>query len=709
MGKLRYGLTLELAGKITAVAPDGEERSKPADLDPNGQALLKYLLKDLSAGTIGGDRVRDLGRLLYQFLIGDKLEGHFETAWRVARDRKQTLSIRLRFDDSHRLGGLRTAALPWEFLYNERLGGFLATHSDLSLSRFVPLNLPTERTSAGPPLRILFVGSQPKGLGTVFTESAAETIQKEFEAEIRAGRVAVEILDRLDREALIRAIRESRPHVLHFMGHARFVEQVGGALALVDPQSGLPLWLPQSEADALFQTWQPHAAVVVACEGAAESLAWELASLAETMVRQNIQVVGMRYPLTNQKAMAFTREFYRRLAAGDPLDAAVQSARRRVSDADQTTTTRDFGGVTLFMRSPDGVILSTPDDRVKPPPPSAGAAPPLASRVVGREGDLDRVLARIVRLAGEPGRKVLVVRGWPGVGKTTFLAALAADPRTAAAFPDGVLWATAGESPDPLGALADWARRFDPGARFARLDEAMRSLRGSLSSRKMLLAVDDVWTEEAAAGFLVGGPGCVTVLTTRFPSVARALATGPHYIDPLPQLSEDDGVELLRLHAPTVVAQHPDEARVLVRDLEGLPLALRVAGRMLEAEAELGWGIADLLADLRQGAFLDEVAPDDRFDEQTGTIPTVKILLEKSTERLDPESRDRFALLGAFAPKPATFDLPALSEVWEDPNPKPTVRTLVGRGLLEPVPGTDRFQMHAVLVLHARSLLHDED
>jgi hypothetical protein len=59
--------------------------------------------------------------------------------------------------------------------------------------------------------------------------------------------------------------------------------------------------------------------------------------------------------------------------------------------------------------------------------------------------------------------------------------------------------------------------------------------------------------------------------------------------------------------------------------------------------------------------------------------------------------------LGAFAPKPATFDLPALQAVWQVDDPKPAVRQLVGHGLLEPV-GGGRFQMHRILVDFARSL-----
>ena len=43
------------------------------------------------------------------------------------------------------------------------------------------------------------------------------------------------------------------------------------------------------------------------------------------------------------------------------------------------------------------------------------------------------------------------------------------------------------------------------------------------------------------------------------------------------------------------------------------------------------------------------------------------------------------------------------ASVWDVDDPLPTIRTLVRRGLLEPI-GDRRFQMHALLVLHANSL-----
>jgi hypothetical protein len=218
----------------------------------------------------------------------------------------------------------------------------------------------------------------------------------------------------------------------------------------------------------------------------------------------------------------------------------------------------------------------------------------------------------------------------------------------------------------------------------------------------MLLIIDDIWESAHAMPFSIGGQHCATIFTTRMNNVAQSLAVAADDIYKLPILSEEKSIELIETLAPEAVSQHLNETRELVRDLEGLPLALQVAGRLLRVEMNLGWGVSDLLAELREGArLLQAQAPADRREHDA--IPTVAALLQKRVNLLDDDSRERFALLGVFAPKPATFDLDAMKAVWMADNPRDTVRTLVERGLLEPV-GDSRFQMHALLVMHAKSM-----
>jgi DNA-binding SARP family transcriptional activator len=334
--------------------------------------------------------------------------------------------------------------------------------------------------------------------------------------------------------------------------------------------------------------------------------------------------------------------------------------------------------------------------------------PALPSLVIGREQTLHDIRLRL-GIGGGDMRPITIIQGWPGVGKSTTVAALAHDTEIASHFSDGILWTSLGETPNLLHQLTMWAEALGLGdlGRDAKVETISTQLMAMLRARKMLLIVDDVWHVEHAALFKVGGQACAMVLTSRLHEVAQALAPTAYDIYRLAVLGEDTALELLRRLAPDTVAQYPNQSRELVRDLEGLPLAIQVAGRLLHTEAQLGWGVAELLEALHAGSsLLQAPAPSDMVTLGQETSPTIAALLKRSTDSLDDETRQRFALLGLFVPKPATFDLGAMAAAWDVPDPKPTARVLVNRGLLEPVSG-GRFQMHALLVLHARSLLEE--
>jgi hypothetical protein len=340
-----------------------------------------------------------------------------------------------------------------------------------------------------------------------------------------------------------------------------------------------------------------------------------------------------------------------------------------------------------------------------PAPP--GIAPPLPPFIfIGREGALEDIKRHLGNAGGSAGRNnTTVVRGWPGVGKTTLVGVIGHDRDIANMFPQGVLWTSLEQNPNVLSEMARWGGELgaDDILRAPTVNEATASLAAALRHRRMLLIVDDVWDTAHAVPFTrVVGEQCALLITTRLPKVAEALVTDDNKIYVLPVLTEEDALNLLRILAPSVVEQHQDECRALVRDLECLPLALHVAGRLLKSESKLGWGVTDLIDEIREGAkLLPAPAPNDRIEG--GMIPTVSALLMKSTNTLDEFTRECFAYLGVFAPKPATFDLSAMKAVWLVDDPKPIVRKLVEHGLLEPV-GSGRFQMHRILVDHAAAL-----
>lgn len=374
--------------------------------------------------------------------------------------------------------------------------------------------------------------------------------------------------------------------------------------------------------------------------------------------------------------------------------------------------------VTYFRADLDRIYerLAGLEDRTKEGSaivPLPGSAPSPPSLFIGRQDAMDELKERLglgKEHESAPVQVLTAVKGWPGVGKTTVAAALAHDPDIVTTFPDGVLWVSLGPRPQILSQLATWGRALgvDDLLLAKTVEEAKSRLTAILRNKRMLLIVDDAWEAEHALPFRVGGPGCAVLVTTRATEVAGALAATPQGVYPLDVLSDESALELLRAVASSVVEAYPDESLELVQELEGLPLAIRVAGSMLHAEAGYGFGVTDLLVDLREGArILSEAAPADRADLTTQTTPTVAALLKTSTDYLDEHTRECFALLGPFAPKPATFDLAAMVSMWQVDDPKPIARKLVDRGLLEPA-SLGRFQMHALLVAHAKSLLTEE-
>jgi hypothetical protein len=387
---------------------------------------------------------------------------------------------------------------------------------------------------------------------------------------------------------------------------------------------------------------------------------------------------------------------------------ALELSQRQVAhwdDQDENMVIRftERAGVLQANLSPETyrrVLEKLRPPGIRPPPP-----PPV---FIGRDDAVDHVTQL---LAIDPRRasreNITVVSGLPGIGKTSLVSFIGNDPEIGRRFKDGVLWVSLEQKPNIVSEMAKWGRALgsEEILRAPTVKDATAQLARLLSSRRMLLIVDDVWDAGHANAFTdAAGEQCSVMVTTRLPKVALALTTDREHSYNLPLLTEEYALQLLRILVPDVVSQHEQDCLELVRDLQRLPLAIHVAAGLLRRESNLDWGVKDLIEKIREGTeLIESQAPKDRM-EKDGVIPSVSALLHRSTDVLDKFTRDCFICLGAFAPKPATFDLDALKAVWQLDDPKPAVRALVDHGLLEPV-GGGRFQMHRILVDHARSLL----
>lgn len=338
--------------------------------------------------------------------------------------------------------------------------------------------------------------------------------------------------------------------------------------------------------------------------------------------------------------------------------------------------------------------------------------PPLPSMLIGREQEMYDLKLRLgVKLMnGQHSHATTqiftVMRGWPGVGKTTLAATAAHDPDVEREFTDGILWTSLGQKVDIFSELVKWARAIGitDFNNVSTPNELRDQIINKLKNKRVLLIVDDVWNSSDAMFFRVGSQNSSTLITTRIPVVADELAPTETDIYCLPVLSNKASMDLLEKIAPTVVLKYMKECNALATELEGLPLALQVAGKMLNTQCRRGGNVKELIDNiLLDGDLIKNKAPADRSDLVNQTTPTIAALLEMSINILDIETRERFAFLGAFAPKPATFDTEDVKSIWEIAHPESTINTLLDQGLIENV--NDRYQMHALLVMLAKSLL----
>ena len=292
-------------------------------------------------------------------LFGALFQGDVIQVWRDSLARAQPpeadgLRLRLWINAPH------LAALPWELLYDDKLGGFLATIADVPVCRYLPVAEPPYLPSQQR-LRILGVIERPRNLPEIPAKekenlkAALQGLGNAVECTILENASVAQIQNELQKDY----------HVLHFLGHG-----TAGKLALVAEDGHSGHFIDDQEFSQLFLGRRSLRLIVLnACHSSQPVEGGLFAGIGPALVQKRMPaVIAMQYPFVRvDTASRFSQAFYSALANGLPVDVAVNEARQQLS-AGELLNGRDWSTPVLYMGTRNGRILDfmgQEADRVK--------------------------------------------------------------------------------------------------------------------------------------------------------------------------------------------------------------------------------------------------------------------------------------------------------------------------------------------------------
>lgn len=259
--------------------------------------------------------------------------------------------------------------------------------------------------------------------------------------------------------------------------------------------------------------------------------------------------------------------------------------------------------------------------------------PAHRTELVGRDAVLE-AMSSILAPNDTERCGVLVLRGIPGVGKTTLALRWAGD--NASAFPDGVLHADlqgfSGGSPAPaieiLTRLLDDLEILVPDR--ATPDRLVATFRSESASRRALIVLDNARDAEQVRPLLPANGACRTIVTSRDQLEDLVLDEGAHAID----IDVLDGEAARTLLTALLSPERLRADRHLIPELAdlcgGLPLSLALVATSINGRPP--GGTREVLARLRE--------PESRLDALVLGHRSVRAAIAASTELLSDAAKE---------------------------------------------------------------------
>jgi len=348
--------------EIALRGPDGAETSTRTRLSLSPEELRILAARIPDAVIASSARVRRsaspdeqpvqlLGRSLFETLTAGDGRALLAAARHTAAREERHLRLVLRVRPPE------LARLPWEFLFDPGLNGYVCQTA--SLIRHPQVPVPQKTLRVEPPLRILCMIARPNDQEALAVELEKERLGGALEELRREGLIELGWVGGETWRDLRAALRPGHGpwHIFHFIGHGGF-DRVAkeGTLALADGAGGTYQLGAENLAMVLHGHPSLRLVVLNACETGRASSADPFSSVGGALMRAGVPAaLAMQYPVSDRAAVEFSRSFYEALALRRGVDAAVMDARQSILL--ELPGTLEWGTPVLYMRSLDGLLF----------------------------------------------------------------------------------------------------------------------------------------------------------------------------------------------------------------------------------------------------------------------------------------------------------------------------------------------------------------
>ncbi|KUN80859.1 CHAT domain-containing WD40 repeat protein [Streptomyces griseoruber] len=353
--------------RIDVTSPSGEDTLVAAidaqellDRLPSLEAaVLGSAARSRSVGTGMERPAMEVGGTLFDSIFQSGIKALYLSSRQKAQEHGRRLRMVLRVRSPE------LAALPWELLYDEKLGGYLCLHHPVI--RHVEMLEPVAPLRVEPPLRILGMVSLPGSLSPLEAETEREGLTTALKPLIDEGRVWLDWVAGGTKQDLFNALFAGC-HIFHFIGHGKFDDQRRQGMLVFSDEQGRESPLHAEALGSLISVADPSPRLVVlnSCETGTSHARDLFSSTAAKLEYTVPAVVAMQFAVTDKAAVLFSRAFYQALAANRPVDEAVRTGRIALR-ADKDDSLECFTPV-LYQRSGDARLFDFTSLR-KPTPP----------------------------------------------------------------------------------------------------------------------------------------------------------------------------------------------------------------------------------------------------------------------------------------------------------------------------------------------------